>query len=110
MVIDLRRKTTPTTFLVIKGQTVEMVDSFWFFGTTTNRNEMGGHSEREFTSLGVFSPRGQSSLIFFVFGGKYQYLCIDLDTIRSETFPGLERYIFLSVLDSRELVFCRAGS
>ena len=54
MVIDLRRKKTPTTFLVIKGQTVEMVDSFWFFGTTTNRNEMGGHSEREFTSLGVF--------------------------------------------------------
>ena len=42
MVIDLRRKKTPTTFLVIKGHTVEMVDSFWFFGTTTNRNEMGG--------------------------------------------------------------------
>ena len=42
MVIDLRRKKTPTTLLVIKGQSVEMVDSFWFFGTTMNRNEMGG--------------------------------------------------------------------
>ena len=42
MVIDLRRKKTLTTLLVIKGQTVEMVDSFWFFGTTMNRNEMGG--------------------------------------------------------------------
>ena len=42
MVIDLRRKKTPTTLLVIKGQTVEMVDSFWFFCTTMNKNEMGG--------------------------------------------------------------------
>ena len=42
MVIDLRRKKTLTTLLVIKGHTVEMVDSFWFFGTTMNRNEMGG--------------------------------------------------------------------
>ena len=69
--------------------------------------------EREFTSLGgwgFFFPRCQSSLIFLVFGGKYQYVYIDLDTIRSETFPGLERYIFLSVLDSRELVFCRTDS
>ena len=41
MVIDLRRKKTPTTLLVIKGQTVEMVDSFWFLGTTMNKNEMG---------------------------------------------------------------------
>ena len=67
--------------------------------------------EREFTSLGgwVFSSR-PIFLDFFRYGGKYQYLCIDLDTIRSETFPGLERYIFLSVYDSRELDFCRADS
>ena len=41
MVINLRKKKTPTTLLVIKGQTVEMVDSFRFLGTTMNRNEMG---------------------------------------------------------------------
>ena len=54
----------------------------------------------------VFSPRCQSSLIFFVFGGKYQYLCIDRDTSRSETFPGVERYIFLSVLIRVSCFFC----
>ena len=42
MVIDLRRKKTPTTFLVIKSQTVDMVETFRFLGTTMNRNEMGG--------------------------------------------------------------------
>ena len=38
MVIDFRRKKTPTTPLVIKGQTVEMVDSFRFLGTIINKN------------------------------------------------------------------------
>ena len=38
MVIDFRRKKTPTTPLLIKGQTVEMVDSFQFLGTTISKN------------------------------------------------------------------------
>ena len=59
MVIDFRRKKTPTTPLVIKGQTVEMVDSFRFLDTTINKNLKW---EDNITSV---AKKAQQRLFFF---------------------------------------------
>ena len=58
MVIDFRRKKTPTTPLVIKGQTVEMVDSFRFLDTIINKHLKW---EDNITSL---AKKAQQRMIF----------------------------------------------